>query len=183
MPFFTQRPMDDWKQWALCWSVPSSLKFHFPCKKNSFHGSNLQRMNLNTFLTLEPSQYSKECITFSWSKLVATHSNCSRIETPLFLLGTACPSNQPKQCWALHQEQGHWFWSQNHLWFASGMAFCRVIAWQPGRGCKPETWTQTWTLQLTKRCKCFSAPKSLNKLFRVWNLFWSVEDAEIEKAN
>ena len=103
--------MDDWKQWALCWSVPSSLKFHFPWK-NSFHGSNLQRMNLDTFLTVEPSQYSKECITFSWSKLVAIHSNCSRLETPLFLLGTACPSNQPKQCWALHQEQGHWFWSK-----------------------------------------------------------------------
>ena len=117
---------------------------------------------------------------YIWS--VSARSECRQLSLSLWgasLAVFAGPSYQPKLCRSavpkgllliLQSKASIVFWN-NLLW---------VIARWPAEA---QTWTQTWTQAAwSTSCKDFSTLKSLHKLFEVWILLWSVEDAQIEAS-
>ena len=186
--------MDDRKiEWSFgCCSATTSCQFHknvyFTWKKRDL---SLPYIKLSYFLTQELCQYSKSGGMFSSSKPVMASSHCSLLgmaSRDCSLLGNwsqkhsvfvlACPT-LPSCAWALPQELGPWFCSQN-LWFSSGKAFwsdCQMT----GRGSNLDS---TWNLNSCtwpRDCRgffqvCSETPEwSVSSL----NSFRSIKNTEI----
>ena len=92
--------------------IPSKFSFHMK-KKWLVAARYLQSIKLETFLTVQLSQYSKSGGTFSSSEPVVANSDCSRLGKTLYLgLSVQGRPTHLSCAGAWPQELGHWLCSQ-----------------------------------------------------------------------
>ena len=125
----SQRPMTDRKMersngrgFGLQQLFTYSIKNLISCEEKNWRVRVVAAWKLQIIkklLTLELSQYRESNGTFFSSKPVSASSVCSRLRNTLCLCASL---TRPSCAWALPQELGFWFFSQN-LWLSSGIAF------------------------------------------------------------